>query len=418
LAAQSDSKTTLPSEALNQELPKWIRFSGEERMRFEGYTGLLYKPGNDDYYLLNRARFNLTLRPLPWLKFFAQTQDARVFWRNTTAAPPYQDTWDLRQAYVELGDSDKSHFGLRVGRQELLYGDERLLGPATWSNTTRTFDAARLLLREGNYKLDVFASSVVVLTDGEVGSVQAGNNLHGLWGGIANLIPGGSVEPFVLWRVQPRVKSELGHTGNMDVKIGGIYWGGKAKAWDYSGDVVFQHGDYAGDRVAAFGEHWITGYSFKSKPMSPRFALEYNYASGDKDPKDGRRGTFDSLYASVHDKIGFADQIGWKNIHHGRVFGEIRTLPKLQLSGRYNIYWLADPHDALYTAQGAVVSRQSDGSAGRWVGQEVDFIVTYPWTKFAQVSGGVSRIIPGTFLERTTPGHSYTSPYVSITTQF
>jgi hypothetical protein len=408
----------LPTEALNSELPSWIRFSGEERMRFEGYTGLGYHPDNNDYYLLNRSRFNLTLRPQSWLKVFVQAQDARVFWRNTTAAPPYQDTWDLRQAYAELGDSDGSRVALRVGRQELVYGDERLIGPATWSNTTRTFDAARLTLRQSRYKLDVFSSSVVVLTDGEVGSSTAGNNLHGLWGEIANLIPGSTVEPFVLWRLQPRVKSELGVSGNMDVKIGGVYWAGKTKAWDYSGDLVIQRGDYAGDRVAAWGEHWITGYTVKALPMSPRFAVEYNYATGDHNLRDGTRGTFDSLYASSHDKTGFSDQIGWKNIHHGRAFGEIRVLPKLQLSGRYNIYWLANAHDALYTAQGSVVTRQSDGSAGRWVGQEADFIVTYSWTRFAQLSGGVAHIIPGTFLLRTTPGHSYTSPYVSITTQF
>ena len=46
---------------------------------------------------------------------------------------------------------------------------------------------------------------------------------------------------------------------------------------------------------------------------------EYNFASGDANPADGIRGTFDQLYPTAHDKYGLADQVGWRNIHHVRV---------------------------------------------------------------------------------------------------
>ena len=49
-----------------------------------------------------------------------QGQDAHVFWKNQhPAAPPNQDTFDLRQGYIEIGDTEKMTFGLRAGRQEL-----------------------------------------------------------------------------------------------------------------------------------------------------------------------------------------------------------------------------------------------------------------------------------------------------------
>src|SRR5713226_1296902 len=143
LAAQQTPVTTslVPSDELNKELPKWLRFSGDYRARLEGFSGGGYKKDNDDAYLLNRFRVNLLIKPASWLKFYAQGQDARVFWKNQNpAAPPFQNTFDLRLAYMEIGETEKGIAGLRVGRQELVFGDQRLIGHLNWVNTARSFD--------------------------------------------------------------------------------------------------------------------------------------------------------------------------------------------------------------------------------------------------------------------------------------
>ncbi len=87
-----------------------------------------------------------------------------MFWKNQNPpVAPYQSTLNLRQAYVELGDTAKGPIGFRVGRQELAFGEERLIGPSGWLNTPRYFEAARLTLRHGRYHVDAFASSVIVV---------------------------------------------------------------------------------------------------------------------------------------------------------------------------------------------------------------------------------------------------------------
>src|SRR5438128_7257494 len=101
-----------------------------------------FKPNNEDAYLLSRVRINMFLLPTTWLKFGFQGQDAHVFGKNQNpAVPPYQDSMDLRQGFVEFGDIEKRSVGIRAGRQELAFGDERLLGNANWLNTARSFDA-------------------------------------------------------------------------------------------------------------------------------------------------------------------------------------------------------------------------------------------------------------------------------------
>jgi len=407
--------TFSPLDAVNNQLPSWLRFSGEERLRLEGFGGGGFQPNNNDGYLLQRVRLNMKLLPASWLKFQFQTQDARVFFKNQKPyAPPYQDTWNLRLAFVEIGDSEKGS-GLRVGRQELSYGDERLVGPSSWTNTARTFDAARATFRHDKFRLDIFASAVVVLKDGDVGQVQPGNNLHGIYGGMTNVIPNSVIEPYVLWRLSPRLKTETGGTGNLDSKTGGVRWVGKLRAgFDYGVEMAIQRGSVGTDLVHAWAGHWIVGHTWALAAVKPRFLVEYNYASGDANAKDGRRGTFDQLYPTAHDKYGLADQVGWKNIHHFRTGVELKPFPKWPVSAKYSSYWLADPHDALYTTSNAVVALRSDGTAGRFVGQELDVTTAYVVSKQLHIGGGFGHLFPGEFLKKATKGAGYTFPYLMI----
>lgn len=50
--------------------------------------------------------FNLVIHPASWLKVFGQGMDARSL-EKSPAIPPYQNTWDIRQAYLEHAGIDK-----------------------------------------------------------------------------------------------------------------------------------------------------------------------------------------------------------------------------------------------------------------------------------------------------------------------
>lgn len=406
-------------DVLNQQLPSWVRFSIEERIREESYTGLAFKSSNDDTFALQRFRPGITLIAAPWLKFRVQGQDSRVFFKAAKPyLPPFQDRWDLRQAYVELGSMEKGP-GLRAGRQEINLGDERLVGSTNWTNAARTFDAVRAGYKWGKYRIDAFASSVVVLKDGEVGDRTAGNNLHGLDGALENVIPKSTLEPYVLWRISPRVKSELGPVATLSFFTYGFRWVGKLPAqFDYATEVAMQRGSLGPDKVSAWAGHWVLGYLLPGIGMNSRLLMEYNYATGDGNPQDGQRHTFDQLYPTGHDKYGLADQVGWKNIHHIRTGVELKPMPKLAVSGKSSTYWLADPKDALYNTASTVLARSPDGTAGRYVGQELDGTGLYTFSKMFAVGAGVGHIFPGQFLKRTTPGHSLTFQYLFLETKF
>ncbi len=135
------SPFVLPAQK-QSALPRWFQFGIEERARFEGFTGPAFGRGQDDAYLLNRLRCNVTLVPADWLRFAIQVQDSRSAWRRRPAPGKVHNPFDIREAMVDLGNWDGGWY-LRAGRQVFAYGDERLLGPGPWSNVPRVFGGAR-----------------------------------------------------------------------------------------------------------------------------------------------------------------------------------------------------------------------------------------------------------------------------------
>ena len=124
----------------------------------------------DDSFFQQRFRIGMMIKPADWLKFYVQGQDSIEFGEKRPEIPGASgaegdDYFNLRQAYVEISDYDKSPLGLKIGRQVLSYGDERLVGEFDWNNFSRTFDAVKLTIKGTGYSLDTFVSSPVVIWD-------------------------------------------------------------------------------------------------------------------------------------------------------------------------------------------------------------------------------------------------------------
>jgi hypothetical protein len=87
--------------------------------------------------------------------------------------------------------------------QVFSFGEERVIGPSDWLNMGRTFDAVRVDLHHPGFRISMFASSVIVGQDGVIDHLIQGNNLHGVYGSLTNVIPHATLEPYVLWRLAP-----------------------------------------------------------------------------------------------------------------------------------------------------------------------------------------------------------------------
>ena len=407
-----------PAAFVNLDLPSWMRLGVEHRGRLEGFSGAGFAENREDLYWLNRVRVTARFQMKPWLSAAVQAQDARIEGRNgVITGAPFRDQLDLRLAHVDVGNFEKSRFAVRGGRQELVFGDQRLVGHVSWLNTARSFDAVRGVFRHKKLRVDAFAASVVTIQMDDMNRSGGGNYFYGADALLAILPNGGAIEPYEFVRTSKNLRTETGVPGDLTSSTSGVRIVGRLSArTDYNVEAAIQRGSLGTDTISAWAGHALFGRTMPIGSKTYRAFGEYNYASGDDTPTDGVRGTFDQLYPTPHDKYGLADQFGWKNIHHLRTGLEARLHPKLSLAGGYHSFWLASATDALYTAGSGVLARIPVGAPDRHVGQELDIQATFTPSPRLQIHGGYAHIFTGAFLKAATPGKSYSAPYVMVTT--
>jgi hypothetical protein len=333
----------------------------------------------------------------------------------TTA--PFRGPFDLRAGFADVG-SAKSPVAARLGRQELAFGEQRLLGHLAWVNTGRTWDAARGILRSKAFQVDVFAASLVRSLPDEFDKSGNGNRLYGAYATSGKVLPKGTFEPYVIYRRDVNLRSELGPFGTLEQTTVGARTVGKLPAGlDYGVEMALQRGSLVDDSISAWAGHYQLRESLSGKG-AVKLTTEYNFASGDQNPADGTRATFDQLYPTGHDKLGLADQVGWRNTHHIREGFEFSPFKATPVSVNYHSWWLAEKTDGLYAASGARIAFVAGGAASSHVGQEIDFQITRALTPQLQLGAGYAHMFTGKFLKQATPGASYSAPYIMATYVF
>jgi hypothetical protein len=402
---------------LNELMPPWLRVRGEFRERVEGFANSGFVDARDDLYYLSRFRFNASLTGKA-VAATVQVQDARVGKKSVgPTAAPFTAAFDLRQAFVGIG-SAKTPLLARVGRQEIAFGDQRLVGHANWLNSGRTFDAARLTVTSTAAQIDLFAASVVRILDDEFDKSGNGNRFAGAYVSTGRILPQATTEPYVFWRRDINQRAESGAVDSLQQVTTGARFAGRLPGrLDYNVETAIQRGSLGPDSIRAWAGHWQVRETLPGGWV-PRVSAEYNYASGDANPADGVRGTFDQLYPTAHDKYGLADQVGWRNIHDVRVGFETTPFKATPVTVNYHSYWLAEARDALYAASGAPLARVPGGAASTRVGQEIDVQVSRLLTPYLAFSAGYAHLFAGPFLEEATAGASYSGPFVMLTYVF
>ncbi len=132
---------------------------------------------------------------------------------------------------------------------------------------------------------------------------------------------------------------------------------------DYSMELVREWGSLGSDSIQNL-EQVIGWWEKQPTSASPtRIFGEYNFAAGDKNAKDEIRGAFDLLFPSGHDKMGFADQVGWKNIKDIRAGIETKPTKAIATVVEYNDWHLASATDSLYNSSDTALFRSATGTA-------------------------------------------------------
>jgi Alginate export len=406
-------KTTAPAAATTplSFADGKVVFDLQERVRFESRSNNFdFSDSNDaltdDSWLLQRIRPGVKIRPTSWLEFYIQGQDTREIGADRPSTigvmgAEGDDSFDLRQGYVRLGDP--TGINVTVGRQVLAYGEERLVGPLDWLNQSRLFDAVKLRYETADWSIDAFSSSVIRFTDGEFNrsdwvdsAATRDQTFSGVYFSTTQLGPqttdfysfhlkeDGPADTSFL-SVGTRVKADVKRTGGLDYEV----------------ELVGQSGKVQGKDLGSFAGHGGAGYVWVKNAWKPRFFTEYNYGSGDSNPNDSDVGTFQNLFPTNHKFYGFMDLFAWQNLHNPSMSFSFSPAKTVTVRADAHAFWVANTNDSWYRANGVTAVRPANASANSYAGSEIDLTVTYKPAAWSTIALGYSHFFAGNYLKAT-----------------
>lgn len=269
-----------------------VDLHGQVRPRAEGRTPV---DGDWDSFASMRVRAALEARLRQGTRIFIQLQDVRFFGEESSTLGDFSaDNFDLHQGYLEMDLVPDVGGRLRVGRQELALGEQRLVGAVNWTQQGRSFDGARFTAGAEAFSVDLFGMK---LSEGSAPQRTHDAHFLGLWTNMTGSRTG-SVDVFALLIRDSRDEATedrtfgarwLKETGPVSLRAEGSYQlrdrgtGKEGSAW-------------------MFALRAGTGI-----PGDGTLTLWYDHLSGDDDLDDGKPEVFNTLFATNHAFYGLAD---------------------------------------------------------------------------------------------------------------
>jgi hypothetical protein len=374
---------------------------------------------------------------------------------------------NLHQAFFTVGNHKEFPVSLKIGRQELVYGDQRLVGHLRWNNNARVFDAVKARYQNAFFGADVFAGGLVYNDNHNFNSSHPQDDLFsGVYLNFPNLgdfTRANLVEAYYLNRNVERSSATVDLNGTtpysgvalpfrnpnvQDLSTVGFRVKSKPLAygpWDYSAELMHQFGSInnrnaAGNAVLpgatsaailsaveldqkAYAAVLGGGYTWTEHSWQPRVGVVYSYASGDDDATDGESGTFQNLFATTHLHYGFMDLNSLQNLHDIRLVFQAKPRPNVSFSLEHHFQFLDSTNDYWYnvggvTRTGGTGIGDGYGRLGNYsseLGQETDFVISWHPIPSTQLELGVSHYFRGDYIKQSLaklPGDSKDSSYV------
>lgn len=385
----------LSTTLVAQEFTPSYKWQGEVRIRSEADMRDFNQKTPANTYTLLRSRFGVEALPAENVRVYIQAQDSRVFGseRDVTGFNTLSDTKniDLHLGYIEMKQFLLHELTIRLGRQELSYGNERLVGAVGWHNVGRSFDGALFRFDFEHIMLDAFGMNTVEVqpytpaaTSASTVYVRdAGQNFYGV-----NLtlksIKDHKLDTYLFY--QWNRNQTLPNEDDLRRFTLGTYAKGAFDSFSYEAELAYQGGSIVGTDISAFLLAINAGYTFNESILN-KFTVGYEYLSGTA-AGDTKYKSFDPMYHTGHKFYGFMDYfINIPANTSGRGLTDMFARTTFKFSNLISVNaWFHH-----FTLAQDLVNEKG-------LGQEIDITSTYKYNDVVTFDLGLSTFIPASVM--------------------
>ncbi|MFN0055137.1 MAG: alginate export family protein [Planctomycetales bacterium] len=417
--------------------PTTLSTGGEVRYRLMDEANRLraVPPGvkNLAVYNLWRYRQYVDLKVGDSFRVYAELLEADMFDNPLAVTGIDVNQWDLQNLFFDLKllEIDDRPLYLRYGRQELLYGSQRLLSPLDWANIRRNWQGFKFFTKGPDWDLDAwstypvntasFGNGQVLLNDGTFDSPNLNHNFSGAWFTYKG-VKDQTWDLYYFWDWNRELISPHFAGGNRQTiatrwlrSFPVTDFGEVDRTWLAEVEGGYQYGDDFGRRVNAGFCTTGVGHQWTGLRWQPTLWLYYDWASGSRNYNGRSTQTFSQQYGLTHAFLGQIDNIARQNITDINGKFSVTPVKQLNLEAQYHWFNLQNPHDVLYIITGQPFGKPN---TGRHVGQEVDAVATYTYSPNFSVQFGYFYFWYGDFVQNNSPrGNAYMF-YVQPTLRF
>jgi hypothetical protein len=398
-----------------------LSIGGSLRGRLEFRTNKFLNPPDptQDTAFLHRYFLHADLKYRKLFRLYVEGTWAAIEDNDGPQLAIDENTGDLYQYFADVRFlGEEVPLTLRAGRQELLYGKQRLFSPLDWANSRRRFEGFKLFWQDENWNADLFYVFPVRTWRSRFDEYDSRQPVFGTYVTYKG-IPDHGIDAYYFYsRNANEPTNAEGSVGSLNLNTLGTRFWGKTGPWDYDTELTGQFGSFAGDNVQAWAWAAEGGYTFSDCPWTPRFGAGFDYASGDSDPNDGQHARFNQLFPLGHAYLGYMDLVARQNVIAGNLNVTAKPCKNVTTRVAYHTFWLAENSDGLFNAGGVQLRRDATGSSPHDVGQEVDFTVGFKLDKHSSFLVGYSHFWNGGFINSTGLGDDADFVYVQYLLRF
>ncbi len=378
------------------------RFHDENNIRGLGLTG------RDDRFLLHRTRIYANLEIGNRVRVYGEYLDAVSNYEDFNPRPIEESRSNIQNLFADvlLWDGARGSLTGRVGRQELLYAQQRLVSPLDWANTRRTFEGVNVIWKGQNWDIDGFWTNPVPPVGDGFLNTDRSQEFSGVWG-TYKALKNETVDAFYLRYI------ETDNAGFEYNTIGGAYRGNQGHfLWDFWG--AYQWGNVGTANQEAYAWTAGFGWNFEHQPWKPTIWAYYDWASGDPNGNG-----FHHMFPLAHKYNGWMDLFGRRNLEDLNFLLTAKPAEKWKFLAWWHVFWLQDGNDVPYSVVMTPYVATAGGS--QYLGQELDLILDWKFAPRMSVLFGYSYFFAWTFYQ-TNPGALYADDadftYVQFTFNF
>ena len=367
------------------------RYHAERNHRGFGLTGV------DDDFLLHRTRLFANGKYSAWFRVYAEFIDAESNYEDNPPRAIEVNRADMQNLFADalIWQGCSGDLWFRVGRQELIYGSERLISPLDWANTRRTFEGFNFLWKGDDLNVDFFATRPVLVDPYRFDSADEEQQFLGMFA-TYKAVPNNTFDAYAIQYNNDRLANDFLYR-----TLGGRWLSSDPSGWlwELEGSVQFGRKTDGSDHSAGFVTTGI-GHKWDDRYWKPQLWCYYDWASGSDDR--GAAEGFHHLFPLGHKYFGFMDLFARSNIESANVQLTLQLREKLKLLVWYHYLFLENRNDTPYNLN-MTPFNPAFAPASADLGHEIDVLATVALNARMDMVFGYSHFFAGDYYELT-PG--------------